>query len=161
MKAFPHWIYDGSEIDDPLGHGERAVKFLSALRHPKSGLPNRAFQLDPWQERIVRRIYGPRDEHGHRIVSTVALMLPRGNRKTSLAAALAMLHTIGPERIPGGEAIFAAADRKQAGIGFREAAGIIREDKRLGRSHQAARCPQCPQEAAPEEGRSLSGGDLG
>src|SRR5690606_23118216 len=122
---------DGSEIPDPFGFGERAVRFLRALRHPKSHLPGRAFQLDPWQERIVRRIYGPRDEHGHRIVNTVALMLPRGNRKTSLAAALALLHTIGPERIPGGEAIFAAADRKQAGIGFREASGIIREDKRL------------------------------
>ena len=130
-KAFPSWIYDGSDIPDPFGHGERAVRFLRALRHPKSHLPNRAFQLDPWQERIVRRIYGPRDEHGRRIVNSVALMLPRGNRKTSLSAALALLHTIGPERIPGGEAIFAAADRQQAGIGFREAAGIVREDKRI------------------------------
>ncbi|WP_035026599.1 terminase large subunit [Gemmobacter nectariphilus] len=130
-SAFPHWIYDGSDIPDPFGRGERAVQFLRALRHPKSILPNRGFQLDPWQERIVRRIYGPRHPDGTRIVNTVALMLPRGNRKTSLSAALALLHTIGPERIPGGEAIFAAADRKQAGIGFREAAGIIREDKRL------------------------------
>jgi phage terminase large subunit-like protein len=130
-KAFPAWIYDGSDIPDPFGRGERAVQFLRALRHPKSILPNRAFQLDPWQERIVRRIYGPRHEDGRRLVNTVALMLPRGNRKTSLSAALALLHTIGPERFPGGEAIFAAADRKQAGIGFREASGIIREDKRL------------------------------
>lgn len=130
-STFPVWIYDDSEIPDPFGHGERAVRFLRALRHPKSILPNRAFQLDPWQERIVRRIYGPRHEDGTRIVNTVALLLPRGNRKTSLSAALALLHTIGPERRPGGEAIFAAADRKQAGIGFREAAGIIREDKRL------------------------------
>lgn len=130
-STFPSWIYDGSDIPDPFGHGERAVQFLRALRHPKSILPKRAFQLDPWQERIVRRIYGPRDENGTRIVNTVALLLPRGNRKTSLSAALALLHTIGPERRPGGEAIFAAADRKQAGIGFREAAGIIREDKRL------------------------------
>lgn len=130
-STFPEWIYDGSEIADPYGHGERAVRFLRSLRHPKSILPARAFQLDPWQERIVRRIYGPRHEDGTRMVNTVALLLPRGNRKTSLAAALALLHTIGPERRPGGEAIFAAADRKQAGIGFREAAGIIREDKRL------------------------------
>lgn len=129
--TFPEWIYDGSEIPDPFGHGERAVQFLRALRHPKSILPNRAFQLDPWQERIVRRIYGPRYKDGSRIVNTVALLLPRGNRKTSLSAALALLHTIGPEKRPGGEAIFAAADRKQAGIGFKEAAGIIREDKRL------------------------------
>ena len=130
-STFPEWIYDGSEIPDPFGYGERAVKFLRALRHPKSTLPRRAFQLDPWQERIVRRIYGPRDEHGRRIVTSAILLLPRGNRKTSLSAALALLHTIGPERVPSGEAIFAALDRTQAGIAFREAMGIIREDKRI------------------------------
>ncbi len=59
------------------------------------------------------------------------LLVPRGNRKTSLAAALALLHTIGPEREAAGQVLFAAADREQAGIGFREAANIIREDKRL------------------------------
>lgn len=129
--TFPEWIYDGSVIPDPFGHGERAVQFLRALRHPKSILPNRGFSLDFWQERIVRRIYGPRNEDGSRIVNRVALLLPRGNRKTSLAAALALLHTIGPERIPGGNSIFSASDRKQAGIAFREAVGIIRQDKRL------------------------------
>lgn len=129
--TYPHWLFDGSPIDDPLGYGERAVTFLRLLKHPKSKRPKRAFQLDPWQERIVRRIYGPRDQHGNRIIKTVVLLLPRGNRKTSLAAALSLLHTIGPERRPGGEAIFAASDRTQAGLGFKEAAGILREDKRL------------------------------
>ncbi|TFF27512.1 terminase large subunit [Jiella endophytica] len=130
-STFPEWIYDGSEIDDPLGYGERAVRFLRSLRHPKSILPKRAFQLDEWQERIVRRIYGPRHDDGTRIVKTVVLLLPRGNRKTSISAALSMLHTIGPEREPAGECIFAAADRKQAGIAFKEAVGIVREDKRI------------------------------
>lgn len=130
-STYPSWVYDGSEIPDPFGYGERAVTFLRALRHPKSILPGRAFQLDPWQERIVRRIYGPRHENGQRIVKTVVLLLPRGNRKTSISAALAMLHTIGPEKEPSGEVIFAAADRKQAGIAFKEAVGIVREDKRL------------------------------
>ncbi|MGO3931800.1 terminase large subunit [Rhodopseudomonas pseudopalustris] len=130
-KTYPHWIFDGSEIADPLGHGERAVQFLRALRHPKSTLPKRAFRLDEWQERIIRRIYGPRNEDGTRVVKTVVLVIARGNRKTSLAGALSLLHTIGPERVPGGENILAASDRKQAGYGFREAAGIVREDKRL------------------------------
>lgn len=129
--TYPHWIYDGSEIPDPFGFGERAVEFLRRLRHPKSLLPKKGFQLDPWQERIIRRIYGPRHEDGTRIVKTVVLLLPRGNRKTSLAAALSLLHTIGPEREPEGEAILAAADRKQASIAFKEAAGLIRADKRL------------------------------
>lgn len=127
----PRWIFDDSLIDDPMGCGERAVKFLRALRHPKSDQPRRAFKLDTWQERIVRRIYGPRNADGTRVVKTVVLLLPRGNRKTSLAGALSLLHTIGPERVPGGENILAASDRKQAGYGFREAAGIVREDRRL------------------------------
>jgi phage terminase large subunit-like protein len=124
-------MFDNSIIPDPLGHGERAVQFLRLLRHPKSAAPQRAFVLDPWQERIVRRIYGPRHPDGSRVIKTVVLLLPRGNRKTSLAGALSLLHTIGPERVAGGENILAASDRKQAGYGFREAASIIREDRRL------------------------------
>ncbi|MFS8040851.1 terminase large subunit [Xanthobacter sp. AM33] len=129
--TFPTWVFDGSAIPDPLGCGERAVKFLRALKHPKSPAKGQAFQINPWQERIVRRIYGPRHEDGTRIVKTVVLLLPRGNRKTSLSAALALLHTIGAERVPGGEVISAAADRKQARLGFAEATGIIRSDPRL------------------------------
>lgn len=129
--TFPEWIYDGSPIDDPLGHGEKAVQFLRRLRHPNSTEPGRAFQLYDWQERIVRRIYGPRHPDGRRIVKTVMLLLPRGNRKTSLAAALALLHLFGPESRAAGQVVFAACDREQASIGFREAANIIREDRRL------------------------------
>ncbi|MDR4306563.1 terminase large subunit [Chelatococcus sambhunathii] len=125
----PTWVFDGSPIADPFGHGERAVRFLRALKHPKSRAPGRAFALDRWQERIVRRVYGPRHDDGSRIVKTVVLLLPRGNRKTSIAAALALLHAIGPERVPGGEVISAAADRKQARLAYAEAVGIIRSHK--------------------------------
>ncbi|HWJ72918.1 MAG TPA: terminase TerL endonuclease subunit [Kaistia sp.] len=125
-STHPAWIFDGSEIADPLGHGERAVRFLRALRHPKSVLKGGAFSLDPWQERIVRRIYGPRHPDGSRVVKNVILLLPRGNRKTSLAAALSLLHAIGPERVPGGEVVTAAADRKQARLAFAEAVNIVR-----------------------------------
>jgi phage terminase large subunit-like protein len=124
--TYPAWVFDNSPIDDPFGYGERAVKFLRALNHPKNPLPGHPFQLDQWQERIVRKIYGPRHENGTRIVKTVVMLLPRGNRKTSLAAALALLHTFGPERIPGGEVLSAASDRSQAKIAFEEAVSIIR-----------------------------------
>ncbi|KQU81289.1 terminase [Ensifer sp. Root31] len=119
------WIFDDSPIDDPFGYGERAVQFLRLLKHPKSTLAENAFQLDYWQERIVRRIYGPRHPDGRRIVRTVAMMLPRGNRKTSLGAALSLLHTIGPENTPGAQNMVAAVDRKQARIAYEEAFSII------------------------------------
>lgn len=128
------------EIPDPLGYGQRAVDFLRGLKHPKSRLAGRGFQLDPWQEEIIRRIYGPCDEHGNRIVRNVVMLLPRGNRKTSLGAALALLHTLGPEAVPGGEVLCAAADRKQAKIAFAEAEGILMAgDTEVWRKGQAAR----------------------
>lgn len=121
----PTFVFDNSPIDDPLGYGERAVKFLRALKHPRSSLPRHAFQLDPPFERIVRAIYGPRDAVGNRIVRTVYLQVGKGSRKTSLAAALALLHTFGPERIQAGQNFVAAADRAQARIAFEEAKGLI------------------------------------
>lgn len=128
------------EIEDTFGYGQRAVDFLRSLKHPKSRLPGQAFQLDPWQEEIVRRIYGPCDEFGNRIVSDVVILIGRGNRKTSLGAALALLHTMGPEAVPGGEAIFAAGDRKQARIAYSEALGILHAgDENLWKKGQANR----------------------
>lgn len=88
-STFPEWIYDGSAIPDPLGHGERAVEFLRRLKHPASTAPGGRFQLLDWQERIVRRIYGPRNPDGSRVVKSVFLMLPRGNRKTKVRPAFA------------------------------------------------------------------------
>lgn len=130
-STYPEWLFDGSAIPDPFGYGERAVEFLRRLKHPASTAPGHTFQLTEWQERIVRRIYGPRHPDGSRIVTDVFLLIPRGNRKTSIAAALALLHLLGPEKLPGGQIIFAAADREQASIGFREAAEIVRMGKSL------------------------------
>jgi phage terminase large subunit-like protein len=123
--ARPVWLFDDSPIDDPLGYGQRAVDFLLKLKHPKSKLHGRAFQLDSWVERLVRRIYGPRDADGQRQVRTVFAMVPRGNRKTSIGAALVCLHTFGPERVPNGQVVSAAADAKQALIAYDEALGIV------------------------------------
>lgn len=126
-SEWPGWIYDGSAIPDPTGAAARNIAFLELLTHPKTGRPIR---LDTWQKRIIQAIYGPRDSQGRRIVKTCFLLVGRGARKTSLAALIAILHTIGPEHVPGGSAAVAASDRKQAAILFEEAAGILRADKR-------------------------------
>ena len=127
----PAWIDDDSEIPDPLGKGDLAVRWLRSLKHPKSRLPDRLFQLDPWQERVIRRIYGPRNPDGTRVVRRVVLLLPRGNRKTSLCAAITLLHLMGPETEVGGLTISAASAHEQAMELFNEAALIIRNDDRL------------------------------
>ena len=132
MTMTPSWLTDGSAIEDPLGHGERAVAWLRRLKHPKNPMKGRPFQLDDWQERIVRRIYGPRDVRGQRIVRRVCLLLPRGNRKTSLCSALTLLHLAGPESMPGGLIVSAASAHEQARELFGEAALIVENDPRLG-----------------------------
>lgn len=141
----PSWINDGSEIDDPFECGERAVQWLRKLRHPKNPAKGHPFQLDEWQERVIRKLYGPRhteDIHdpktgqllaakGTRIVRRLVLLLPRGNRKTSLCAAITLLHLMGPERQPGNLIVSAASAHEQAMELFNEAALVVKGDPRM------------------------------
>lgn len=141
----PEWVYDDSPIPDPYGYGERAVLWLKRLKHPKNPAPGHPFQIDPPFERIIRRIYGPRytedqfdsltgiriARKGQRIVRRVWLRLPRGNRKSSLGGALALLHLFGPERTPASRIIGAAASHEQSLEVFNESAMIVENDRRL------------------------------
>lgn len=131
MPTTPSWISDGSPIEDTFGDGERAVQWLRRLKHPKNPARGHAFTLDPWQERVIRRLYGPRNPDGTRKVRRLVLLLPRGNRKTSLAAAITLLHLAGPERMPGGLVLSAASALDQSRELFNEAALIIQHDRRL------------------------------
>ncbi|WP_395774060.1 terminase large subunit [Agrobacterium pusense] len=128
----PAWLFDDSEIEDPFGYGERAVDFLRRLKHPKSA--SGSFDLPRHWERIVRRIYGPSFPDGRRQVRTVFALLPRGARKTTLGAGLALLHTAGWERKPSGQAMVAASAEEDAAISYEEAVGIIKETDWLGES---------------------------
>lgn len=121
----PRWVSDESPIADPHGRGERAARFFRALRHPKSTAPKRAFELAPFWERIVRRIYGPSDGSGNRQVRTVYIQIPRGARKTTIGAGLGLLHSFGHERRPGGVCILSAGSEDQAQLAFDEANAFV------------------------------------
>jgi len=126
----PSWIDDGSVIPDPFGHGEAAVQWLRKNKHPKNPAPGHPFTLDEWQERIIRMLYGPRHADGRRIYKKLVMQIPRGSRKTALAAAIVLLHTFGPERVPGSLVQSAAGTRKQARECFEEVALIVGLDRR-------------------------------
>ncbi|MDY8107769.1 terminase TerL endonuclease subunit [Fulvimarina sp. 2208YS6-2-32] len=145
MATTPTWINDGSEIPDPFGFGEEAVQWLRKLKHPKNPAPGHPFELSEWQERIIRKIFGPcytednpelGQKKGHRIARRVCLLLPRGNRKTSLCAAISLLMLRGPARLPGTLLLSAASTADQSRELFREAALIVQHDSRLDKHMQ-------------------------
>ncbi|MBY3070744.1 terminase large subunit [Rhizobium laguerreae] len=130
LVIYPEWLFDGSPIEDTFGDGERAVQWLRRNKHPKNPAPGHPFQLDEWQERIIRAIFGPRNPDGTRKIKKVVIQLGRGSRKTALAAAIVLLCTFGPEKIPGGLIQSAAFARKQARELFEEVALIVSQDRR-------------------------------
>ncbi len=133
MATFPAWLFDGSEIPDPLGKGERVIQWVRRLKHPKNRAHGNAFELDSWQERILRRLYGDCNPDGSRKFRRLCLLLPRGNRKTSLCALIALIELIGPESVPGALILSAASAREQSRELFKELSLITLFDKRLQR----------------------------
>src|SRR5919106_4951569 len=124
-RAGPAWLWATDSIPDPLGRADKAVRFVRKLRLHEGRFAGRPFPLADWQERLIRRIYDPVDELGRRQGRTAFIMVPRGSGKSSLASALGLLHTFGPEKEAGGQVIAAAADREQASIVFTAASRMI------------------------------------
>jgi phage terminase large subunit-like protein len=111
---------------------EHAVRFINALTHTKDKWAGKPFALRPWQEDIVRRLFGTMraDDPTRRAYRTCYIEVPRKNGKSELAAAFALYGLIG-EKLHGAEVYSAAADRDQASLVFNVAAQMVRNDPRL------------------------------
>ena len=96
---------------------DRAVRFIENLKHTKGKWAGRRFWLFPWQEQIVRDIFGIVDEKGNRQFRTAYVEIPKKNGKSELAAAVA-LYLLYADGEPSAEVYGAAADRQQASIVF-------------------------------------------
>lgn len=101
-----------------------AVAFIENLRHTKGEWARQKFKLLPWQEQIVRDIFGTVKANGYRQFKTAYVEIPKKNGKSELAAAIALLLLCGDgeERA---EVYGCAADRGQAGIVFDVAADMV------------------------------------
>ena len=102
--------YDKSKAD-------RAVAFIENLRHTKGKWAGKRFWLLPWQEQIVRDIFGIIKEDGTRQFHTAYVEIGKKNGKSELAAAVA-LYLLYADNEPSAEVYGAAADRQQASIVF-------------------------------------------
>lgn len=126
-----NFIPDPKLYPDPSGRARRMIKFIRRLRLWEGDFAGEYFTINPFQESIIRRIYGPNDADGNRLVRIACIWIPRGNAKTTLASALSLGHFLGPEAEPGGQVIDAAADRGNAGIAFNSSFQMVQQDKIL------------------------------
>jgi len=81
-------------------------------------------KLRPWQEEIVRRLFGTVDANGVRQYTEAFLFIPRKNAKTMLAAAIAVYCLLDPKR-RGQEIYSVAGDQEQAAKIFEYACAMI------------------------------------
>lgn len=98
-------------------NADRAVKFIENLRHTKAKWAGKRFWLLPWQETLVRDIFGTVKEDGTRQFRTAYVEICKKVGKSELAAAIA-LYLLYADNEPSAEVYGAAADRQQASIVF-------------------------------------------
>jgi len=106
------------------------VRFVKNLTHTKGEFAGEPFRLRPWQERILRVLFGTVREDGRRQYRTCYLECPRKQGKTEIAAALA-LYMLLADGEPGAEVYGAAVDRDQASLVFKAAETMVRADPEL------------------------------
>lgn len=113
-------------------HADYAVNFIQCLSHTKGTWAGKPFELLPWQEEIIRDLFGILKPNGYRQFNTAYVEIPKKMGKSELAAAVALLLCCGDgeERA---EVYGCAADRQQATIVFDVAADMVRMCPALNR----------------------------
>jgi phage terminase large subunit-like protein len=81
--------------------------------------------------RFIRDVYGPTNARSLRQVRRAVLSIARKNGKTLLAAALVLVHLVGPEAVMNGEIYSAANDREQAAQVFKCAKQMVEAEPEL------------------------------
>ena len=110
----------------------RAVAFINSLKHTKGVWFGKNFNLLPWQDKIVRDIFGTVKDNGYRQYNTAYIEIPKKQGKSELAAAIA-LYLLAGDGEWGGEVYGCAADRQQASIVFDVACQMVEQCPALKR----------------------------
>lgn len=110
----------------------RAVAFISSLKHTKGVWYGKNFELLPWQDKIIRDVFGTVKGNGYRQYNTTYVEIPKKQGKSELAAAVA-LYLLAGDGEWGGEVYGCAADRQQASIVFDVACQMVEQCPALKR----------------------------
>ena len=105
---------------------QRAVNFINCLKHTKGQWRGVPFELLPWQDKIIRDLFGTVKENGFRQYNTAYIEIPKKNGKSELAAGVALYMTCGDNEW-GAEVYGCASDRQQASIVFDVAVEMVEQ----------------------------------
>ena len=110
----------------------RVVRFIEALRHTKGEFHGQPFHLLPWQEKIIRDVFGTvrDDDPTMRQYTTAYIEIPKKNGKSELGAAIALNMLINDDEWKA-EVYSCASDRQQATIVFDVAVDMVRQSPAL------------------------------
>lgn len=103
---------------------QHAVQFINCLKHTKGRWRGVPFELLPWQDTIIRDVFGTVKENGYRQYNTAYVEIPKKNGKSELAAGVALYMTCGDGEW-GAEVYGCASDRQQASIVFDVAVDMV------------------------------------
>ena len=111
---------------------QRVVHFIEALRHTKGEFHSHPFHLLPWQEKIIRDVFGTvrDDDPTMRQYTTAYIEIPKKNGKSELGAAIALNMLINDDEWKA-EVYSCASDRQQAAIVFDVAVDMVRQSPAL------------------------------
>ena len=112
----------------------RVIRFIECLKHTKGEFHGEPFKLLPWQEKIIRDVFGTvrDDDPSMRQYNTAYIEIPKKNGKFELGAAIALNMLINDDE-QRAEVYSCASDRQQAAIVFDVAADMVRQDKTLSK----------------------------
>jgi phage terminase large subunit-like protein len=133
-----HWVQQAVEryyndLDNAVEKGwvfsrakaERAISFVEKLRHTKGRWAGTYLVLEPWQKFILWVLEGfLMADTGLRRFTEAYIEVPRKNAKSTLAAAISLLHGYADKEL-GAEVYYAATTRDQARICFEMAKKMV------------------------------------
>lgn len=112
---------------------ERIIEYYHGfVCHSKGEWAGKPVQLEAWQQRVLRRLFGWKRPDGTRRYRKLHEKVPRKNGKSFKASGLALYLTCGDGEA-GAEVYGAATDKGQAGLVFEEAKRMVDFSPRLQR----------------------------
>jgi len=113
---------------------QRVLRFIRCLCHTKGEFYGKPFDLLPWQEKIIKDVFGTvrDDDPDTRQYNTAYIEIPKKNGKSELGAAIA-LNMLCNDDEQRAEVYSCAADKQQASIVYEVACDMVKQSPALSK----------------------------